>query len=69
LKERYKGRDKEEEDVSNYWVTLKKSEGTGMGKNNRQIALYGKPLWQTVWACRQTDYVILDMVATTSGGV
>jgi hypothetical protein len=29
LKERYKGRKEEEEDVSSYWKTLRKGEDTG----------------------------------------
>jgi hypothetical protein len=40
--ERSKGReDKEEEDLNNYWITLRKREGAGMGKPRHQKALSG----------------------------
>ena len=42
LKEEYKGREDEEEDVSNYWMTLRKREDNGNSKRKHQIALSGE---------------------------
>jgi len=46
LKERHEGREKEEEDVSSYWVTLSKIESIGIGKSNHQ----DRTRWQAALA-------------------
>jgi hypothetical protein len=42
FKERYKGREDDEEYVSNYWLTLRKREDTAVLKREHWLALSGE---------------------------
>jgi hypothetical protein len=45
----------EEEDVSNYWIALLRTNNSGTLKGNSSSHSVENWLWQSVWACRETD--------------
>jgi hypothetical protein len=53
LKERYKGREDEEEDLSSYWMTLLETERGGSRLHSVE-----NTLWNRLWICRKTDYMM-----------
>jgi hypothetical protein len=46
LKERYTGRENEEEDVSSYWMTLRKSDDIGIRKRKQCMGLCAGPTFE-----------------------
>jgi hypothetical protein len=49
------GKGRGEEDVSSYWVTLRKRQGTRTGKSKHQIALPGEVGLEEAVDCRKTN--------------
>jgi hypothetical protein len=42
----------EEEDVSSYWMTLRKREDTGICKRKQKVAVENS-LWKGLWNCKK----------------
>jgi hypothetical protein len=58
LKERYKGHEDDEDDVSSYW----RREVTGTWNRKRNIVLFGNSLWKRQWTCRKTHTVRTEWI-------
>jgi len=54
LKESQKGWIDEEE-VGNYWMTLRKGQDTGTWNRSTRTHSMDNSLWKRLWACRKTD--------------
>jgi len=49
----------ENEDVSSYWMSIRKQNYFGNSKTKHSVE---NSFWNTLWACRKTDYVLLIMM-------
>jgi hypothetical protein len=55
IEEGYTWREDEEEDISSYWMTLRKREDTGNWKRTHRWYSVWKSLWKRLPTCRATD--------------
>jgi hypothetical protein len=53
VEERVRSDEKEEEDVSSYWITLRKQEELESGRIRSQSM--ENSFWKRVWTCPKTD--------------
>jgi hypothetical protein len=55
LKERYEGRENEEEDMSSYYIILGKDKILEILGGSTRSHSVENPLWKRLWTCLRTD--------------
>ena len=67
-KKGYKWQEDEEEEVSNYWMTLRKWQDIGNYKWKHHFVFCDTKLWKTLWTWSKTDcWMIMTSLATEYG--
>jgi hypothetical protein len=61
VKERHKGWEDKEKDVSSYWMTLRKEQILELERRSTRTLSVEKSLWKGLWACYKADYVMTEL--------